>query len=154
MRSSYLVVVLTVFAIVGCDALNSFMPAPTANKTVSVPADAVIVALDTADGIVLPENSVGDYYFVENDTNNVVLFFTVPIGSSSRAAFDDRRKNQLDIKRKYRVYFELNKASTQPSAMAPAMSTPVAPATAAPANPLAPTPAEHHREAPATVPVM
>ncbi len=80
MKSSYAVVLVTVLALVGCDTIKGFMPGPTANKAITVPADAKTLALDSADGIVLPANSPGDYYIVENDTRNVAVVFQRRVG--------------------------------------------------------------------------
>ncbi len=139
MRSSYVAVLVAVLAMVGCDTLKSFMPGPTANKAINVPANAVRVALDTADGISFAPNKPGEYYFVENDTRNVVLFYTVQMGENSRDAFTPRRLGQLDTKRKYEVFYVPDPATTQP-AVKTATASP-----ATPANPLT---------SPSTMPVM
>ncbi len=117
MRSSYLVVFLTLAAIIGCDSLKSFMPAPSANKAVSVPGNAHLVYYGAGELLNLPDNSPGAYYIVEDDTSKVVTVFNVLPGDSSASAMSKERRDELDAKRKYRVYYISNKDSTNPTSI-------------------------------------
>lgn len=115
MRSSYLIVLLALAAIVGCESLKGFMPAPSANKAVTVPNSAGLVFYGTADTMSLPSDSPGAYYVAEDDTSKVVTVFNVLPGQSSASALTPELKNQLDAHRKYRVYYLSNKNATNPT---------------------------------------
>jgi len=115
MRSSLAVVLITVCAILGCDTIKSYMPGPSANKAVSVPGDAGLVAYGTEDTLSLPADQPGAYWVVEDDTSKIVIVFNVLPGQDSAHALTPEMKGQLDNKRKYRVYFKSNKNATQPA---------------------------------------
>jgi hypothetical protein len=115
MRSSYWVVLLTLVAIAGCDSLKGFMPGPTANKAVTVPSNANLVYFGPGGSIRLPSDAPGAYWIVEDDTSKTVSAFPVRVGQSSESALSPEIKDELDAKRKYRVYYVSNKNSTQPT---------------------------------------
>jgi hypothetical protein len=133
MRASSLALALTIAAVIGCDMIKQHMPAPTANKAVTVPVDAKLMAMGIPDTLVLPSDQVGTYYIAEDDTSKIVSVTSVHSGQSP---LTPDLRDQLEPKRKYRVYFT-------PGSAAPTGASKSA--TPEPTNPLA---------APTTSPVM
>jgi len=115
MKASRVVVWVAVLAMLGCDTIKGFMPGPTANKAVTVPANAGLVAYGTPDVLTLPLNSPGAFYIVEDDTSKVVSVFNDMADSGATRPLPVEQKNQLDTKRKYRMYYVSNRGSTQPT---------------------------------------
>lgn len=116
MRLSVLAMLLVLAGSVGCEVVKEHLPAKTANKAVTVPPEAQLVAMGSPEVLAISDRA-GTYYIAEDDTSRIVMVFSTNPGEQ---VLNSDRRGQLEPKRKYRVYFTPSPEAPKPATTAPA----------------------------------